>query len=1039
MNLSQLAFRYRPVVLLATVAAMLFGAFSYLSLPTREDPSITVREAVVSTRYAGLPAEQVEEWITKPLETRIRQVGEVEHIRSTSLRGQSLIHVEIQDRYFDLAQIWDDVRQKVEEARGQLPDGTEPPVMNDDFGNVAVVTAALTSDQFTQAEQLQIAEHVRARLYEVEGTRKVELHGVQPERIYIDISESRLANLGLTPVQLASQLSDRNVMSPAGVMESGEQRLALQVSGEFPDLDALRASDIHLPDGGTIRLTDLGSVTRGYVDPPTQTAYHNGERAIVFAISMADGYSVLDYGAAVKSRLDDIKTQLPAGYTLDIMTFQADQVANAVYGVSLSVIQTLTIVLAVVVLFLGVRTGLIVGSTVPAVMLVTLALMGILDMTLQRMSLATLVIALGLLVDNAIVVAEDFKVRLAQGLSRDTALKQTGGELAMPLLSSTLTTILVFLPLMLAEHVSGEYTRSISIVIALSLLTSWLLSLTVVPIWCYRFMKRPADNPDSGSHQQLPAPAALSDRLFRGMSSKYEIVLRRCLRHRPLFLLAVVALLVLGIGLMQVVPKKFFPDSDRQQVLVYLDMPSDSASSATDQQVQAVSRALTDSLGHQLTGVAAYAGFGGPRFVLSLTPIDPAPNKGFLVLNVTQRNQVAPVMTAVRQLLAQEFPQLAAQVTRMFLGPSDSNLLEILVKGPDREVLYDTAARVAEELRAMQGSRDVRQSWEARIPSLRIQVNQAQADRAGVTSADIANSLKGAIDGHTLSQLRQGDTLVPIVLRYPEAVRSRLERLKSLVIYPLNAPGEGVPLSQVATIELDDGYYRIDRHDLVRAITIEGRNDGLTAEDMVPHIAPALEKLEASLPQGHWIEFNGVVVQSAEGQAAMQANLPLCLGLILILLVAQFNSYKRPLLIVVTIPLVILGVSLGLLALRADFGFMVLLGIYSLAGIIINNAIVLIERIDRERQADSASLQEAVVRASVRRLRPIVMSAATTILGLLPLIVGKDPLFYAMASAMAFGLGLGTLMSLGVVPVLYTYFFAGESGKMPHTTENNVA
>jgi multidrug efflux pump len=241
MNLSQLAFRYRPVVLLSTVAAMLFGAFSYFSLPTREDPGITVREAVVSTRYAGLPAEQVEEWITKPLETRIRQVEEVEHIRSTSLRGQSLIHVEIQDRYFDLAQIWDDVRQKVEEARGQLPDGTEPPFLNDDFGNVAVVTAALTSEQFTQAEQLQIAEHVRARLYEVEGTRKVELHGVQPERIYIDISESRLANLGLTPVQLASQLSDRNVMSPAGVMESGEQRLALQVSGEFPDLDALRA------------------------------------------------------------------------------------------------------------------------------------------------------------------------------------------------------------------------------------------------------------------------------------------------------------------------------------------------------------------------------------------------------------------------------------------------------------------------------------------------------------------------------------------------------------------------------------------------------------------------------------------------------------------------------------------------------------------------------------------------------------------------------------------------------------------------------
>lgn len=1035
MNLTQLAFHYRPVVLLATIAAMLFGAFSYVSLPTREDPSITVREAVVSTRHEGLPAEQIEEWITKPLETRIRQVAEVEHLRSTSLRGQSLIHVEIQDRYFDLEQIWDDVRQKVEDARSQLPEGTGPPVLNDDFGDVAVVTAALTSEQFTQAEQLQIAEHVRARLYSVEGTRKVALHGVQPERIYIDINESRLANLGLTPTQLAAQLSNRNVISPAGVMESGEQRLALQVSGAFPDLEALRATDIRLPGGGTVRLADLGPVSRGYLDPPTQTVYHNGKRAIVFAISMSDGYSVLDYGAAVKARLAEIANSLPAGYALDIMTFQADQVANAVYGVSLSVAQTLAIVLAVVVLFLGVRTGLIVGATVPAVMLVTLALMGIADMTLQRMSLATLVIALGLLVDNAIVVAEDFKVRLAQGHSRDTALEQTGRELAMPLLSSTLTTILVFLPLMLAEHVSGEYTRSISIVIALSLLTSWLLSLTVVPIWCHRFMKRPEDNPSGLDGSQEAEAATLSDRLFQVMSNGYETVIRRCLRHRAMFLALVVALLALGIGLMQIVPKKFFPDSDRQQVLVYLDLPSDSAPSATDQRVQAISQALTEFLGDRLTGVAAYAGFGGPRFVLSLTPIDPAPNKGFLVLNVAQRDQVAPVMAATRRLLAREFPGLASQVTRMFLGPSDSNLLEILVKGPDREVLYDTAARVAEELRAMPGARDVRHSWEARIPSLRIEVNQAQADRAGVTSSDIANSLKGAIDGHTLSQLRQGDTLVPIVLRYQHEVRSRLERLKSLVVYPLNAPGEGLPLSQVATINLDDGYYRIDRHNLVRAITIEGRNDALTAEDMVPHIAPALASLEASLPPGHWIEFNGVVVQSAEGQAAIQANLPLCLGLILILLVAQFNSYKRPLLIVVTIPLVILGVSIGLLALQADFGFMVLLGIYSLAGIIINNAIVLIERIDRERQSEEVALQEAVVRASVRRLRPIVMSAATTILGLLPLIVGKDPLFYAMASAMAFGLGLGTVMSLGLVPVLYTYFFARESGKMPQSTE----
>lgn len=1036
MNLSQLAYRFRPVVLLTVVIAMLYGALSYVSLPAREDPEIIVREAVVSTEHPGLPAEQVEELITKPLEVGIRQVPEVEHIRSTSMRGRSMIHVEIQDRYFDLDQIWDGVRQEVARARSGLPEGTVDPVVNDDFGDVAVVTVALTADEFSQAEQLQVAEHVRTELYGIKGTRKVELHGVQPQRIHIDISESRMTSLSLTPAQLAGQLASRNVLSPAGVMEAGDQRLALQVSGEYPDIDALRASEIRLPNGGTLRLGDLGRIEHGYVEPPRRTAYHNGKRAIVFAISMLDGHSVLEYGARVRERLEQIQASLPAGYGLEIMTFQAEQVANAVYGVSISVLQTLIIVMAVVVLFLGRRTGLIVGFTVPAVMLVTLAVMGMAGMTLQRMSLATLVISLGLLVDNAIVVAEDFKVRLGRGNTRDEALKRTCAELALPLLSSTLTTILVFLPLMLAEHVSGEYTRSISLVIAIALMTSWLLSLTLVPVLCYRFLKAPVQGDTTAAGNGLSGE--LSDRLFRAMSGGYETLLRCWLRHRRLFLMVVVLLLVLGIGLMQLVPKKFFPDSDRQQVLVYLDLPSDTAASATDRQVRAVGRAILgdERLSQWVTGVSAYAGYGGPRFVLSLTPIDPAPNKGFLVLNVSQRDRMAEVMQSTRRLLAREFPQVSPQVTRMFLGPSDSNLLEIQVKGADREVLYTAAREVAERLESLPGTRDVRQSWEARIPALAIEVNQAQARRAGITSADIARSLRGAIDGHTLSHLRQGDKRIPVVLRYQEEVRTSVERLHSLVVYPSESGGPGVALSQVAQVTLDDGYFRIDRHNMVRAITIESRNDALTAEDMVPEIAPALAELEAGLPPGHWIEFNGVVTQSAEGQAAMQANLPLCLGLIFILLVAQFNSYKRPLLIVVTIPLIVLGVSAGLLVMRADFGFMVLLGIYSLAGIIINNAIVLIERIDRERGHPGMALEEAVIQASVRRLRPIVMSATTTILGFLPLIVGRDPLFYAMASAMAFGLGLGTLMSLGVVPVLYTYFFARESGKMTAQTDH---
>ncbi len=1020
MNLSQIAHRRRPVVYLATLLAMLFGLYSYFTLPAREDPKITVREAVVTTAYPGLPAAQVEENITKPLEESIRTLGEVERIASTSMRGRSILHVEIQDRYFDLDQIWDEMRQRVEAARDRLPEGTRDPVINDDFGDVAVVTAALTAEDFPQAEQQEIAEHVRATLYGVPGTKRVELLGIREQRVFIDIAEARLAELGLTPGDLAEQIQSRNIYPPGGVLEAGDQRLALEVSGEFETLEALGDTELRLPDGATLRLRDLGEIRRGYEDPTDKAAYYNGEPAIVFAVSMLEGESVLDFGHAVRQRLDEMRASLPAGYQLDIMTFQPEQVANAVFGVTQSVLQTLAIVLGVVILFLGVRTGLIVGSIIPTVMLTTLAIMGLADITLQRASLATLVIALGLLVDNAIVVAEDFKTRLEAGRSRDQALDETGGELALPLLSSSLTTILVFLPLMLAEHAAGEYTRSISLVIAITLLASWALSLTVTPTLCHRFLKSPPGRTPPDAAGTAPN---LSDRAFGWVSRRYGRGLARVLHHRPLFLTGMALALVAGVAMMQVVPKKFFPDSDRNQVLVTIDFPSDIAADVTDRRVQALSRELLEapSLGDDVTGVAAYAGFGGPRFVLSLSPLDPAPNKGFLVLNVADRERVSAVIRATRTRLATRHPDLSPQVTRMFLGPSDSTLLQVQVKGPDRGVLFAAAGEVEDILHGLDGTRDVRQSWEARIPSLTIEVDQARARAAGITSKDIARSLSGALDGYRLSHYREGDDIIPVVMRYADEQRESLAHLETLTVYPLGAPGEGVPLNQVADIRLDNGYYRIDRENLVRTITVEGRHRRLTAEDMVPRLEPALRELEASLPPGHWIEFDGVVKESREGQAALQANLPLCLGLIVVLLVAQFNSFKRPLIIVATIPLVIVGVALGLIASGANFGFMVLLGIYSLAGIIINNAIVLIDRIDIERRDPALSGRDALVRASARRLRPILMSAITTILGFLPLIIGRDPLFYGMAAAMAGGLGVGTLLSLGMVPVLYSY------------------
>ncbi len=1016
MSFSEHAFHHRPVVLMIVAVLMVYGAVSYLKLPAREDPAITIREAVVTTLYPGLSAERVERLITKTLEEAIRRVPEVEAITSTSLAGRSTIHVEIHDVFFDLDQIWDEVREEIATATADLPAGASQPELNDDFGDVAVVTAALTADGFAMRDMADIAQHIRDTLYTVAGTQRVDLLGVQDERIFIEIENARIAELGITPDRLIGDLETQNVIRPGGTIDTGERDFLIEPTGNFESVAELEETLIRVPDSGDlVPLRDLARVSRATIDPPERRAYHNGVPAIIIAVAMRDDVRVLDYAPRVRALLAALEATLPVGYRLEIVTDQSDQVATAVYGVSASVLQTLAIVCAVVVLFLGLRTGLIVGSIVPAVMLVTLAVMGFTEMPLERMSLATLVIALGLLVDNGIVIAEDFKRRLEDGEDRASALGASGRELALPLLSSTLTTILVFLPLMLAEHVAGEYTRAISLVILISLLTSWLVAITVTPTLCHAFIRI---KPRSAGARGGP-----SQRLFDALTTGYTALLRRLLRRRRLFIALVLALLVGGVAGIAHAPKRFFPDSDRTQVLVYIDLPAGVSSRTTDATLRRVFAALDQPgrLAH-VTGHAAYIGFGGPRFVLSLTPVDPAPNRAFMVLDVDTLAHMDATIAELRALLREEFPELSARAARMFLGPSDSGVIEVQVRGPDADYIYAMADRVVAALAAVPGTIDLRHDWENRISRLKVEVDQARARRAGVSSRDVATAMAAYLSGRQVTEFREGDDIFPVMVRAVADERGDLERLRSLTVFPAGG-GEPVPLMQVAELRLVNDFAAIAREDLVRTVTVEARNTHLTAEDMVPLITPALDALRAELPPGYEIVFDGVVTKSAEGRAALSANLPLCIALMLVLLVAQFNGYARPAIIVATIPPLLIGASLGLTLSGANFGFMPILGIYALAGIVVNNAIVLIDRIDLERALPGADPHEAVIRAAARRLRPILMTTVTTIFGLSPLIIGRDPLFYGMASVIAGGLTVATLITLGLTPALYTLIF----------------
>lgn len=855
-----------------------------------------------------------------------------------------------------------------------------------------------------------IAQHIRDTLYGVEGTKKIEILGRQEERIFLEASNAKLAQLGISPQSLINELQKQNIVRSGGEVNTGAISFIVEPSGNFNNLADIGDTYISIPNTEDfIALKDVVSLRRDFIDPPDKTAYLNGQSAIFFAISMLPENNLLEYAPRVLNKINEIESSLPIGYNLEIATYQADQVAKTINGVSVNVLQTLAIVLVVVILFLGLRTGLIVGAIVPFVMLTTLSIMQFSDMKLERMSLATLIISLGLLVDNGIVIAEDFKRRLEDGVDRYNAMLQGSKELAIPLLSSSVTTVLFFLPLMLAEHVAGEYTRSISLVILITLLTSWILALCVTPLLCYFFITLPANKEPT---REEPG------KFYR----YYETFLHWLLKHKALFMTAMLALFIGSILSMKYVAKQFFPDSDRTQILVNIDLPNGTSSTETNRQMKDIFTWLEDDTRFDfIESYSAYVGFSGPRFVMSLNPEDPAQNKGFMVLNVKDNTDISATVLTLDEQIEHDFPNVSARVKKMFLGPSDSSTIKIQVKGPDKEVIYKKAQQIMAVLHDVPNTIDIRTDWENLITKIDVQIDQHRAKRSGLTSEEIAQALDAYFSGSKITEFREGDNIIPIVLRAEQAERQSLDRLRTLNIYS-NKTGKTVPLFQVANLAPYNQFSIIHHEDLFRTISIQARNTDVAAEDLKLIIDAKIQALAADLPINHNIEYDGVIKESRAAQKALGASMPIVLGLILILLVAQFNSFRQAAVITLTIPLSFIGAVLGLFLMQAPFGFMVTLGLYSLAGIIINNAIVLIDRIKIE-TASGKSDYQAVVDACLTRLRPIAMTTITTVMGLLPLILGKDPLFYGMANVIAFGLGIGTILTLAVVPALYCGFY----------------
>lgn len=1007
--ITRFALNNQPFAAVVLIGIILGGFMTLVGFPSQEDPEITIREAVVTAAFPGMAPERVENLITRPIEEGLREIPEIKDIRSTSKTGVSVVHVTVYDRYFDLAPIWQDVRNKMRALQNDLPEGTRGPSVNDEFGSVSIATVALRGDGFSLEEMRDAARDVRNGLYAVPGIAKVDLYGVQVERVYLEVRNARLAELGLTPFQLLQTLQNQNVILPGGSVEAFGEIVVIEPSGNFESVQSIADTVIEIPNTGEVTyLRDFATIERAFVDPPDRPAYYNGDPAIILSIQMTEGKDIVGLGERLTQRIHDLENTLPIGYTLDFATFQPAQVESSINDFGINLLETLGIVLAVVLLFLGIRTGLIVGLIVPTTMLAGIILMRQLDLLLQSVSIAAMIIALGLLVDNGIVIAEDIRRRLGEGTPRRDAALPAGRELSIPLLTSSLTTVLAFLPLLLAENVSGEFVRSLAQVLTLVLLSSWLIAIYVTPLLCYWFVRAPAANSDQGS--------ARNGAFYRF----YRALLSAILRFRWPFLAANIGVLVVAFWAFGFVPQQFFPKSERAQFLVYFNLVNGASSRETDRVVRQFSDWLGDKeINPEIVNHVSYVGDGGPRFYLTLTPVDPDTHVAFILVNTTDDADRAALMQRTRAYILENLPEVRPEVKELSRGPSEEGLVEFRISGPDGNELLSAADQLRAGFRTIPGTVGIKDDWGNLVKKFVVEVDQARARRAGVTSEEIAAALNSFLSGAQVTSYREGDQSIPVILRGDEDERFNLDRVRTLNVYS-SARGTTVPLLQVATFRPVFQFGQIQRRNLERTITVSAKNTRLYAAELADAMKPTLASID--LPRGYRVEIGGEIEKSAESQAALSANMPVALAGILLLLVLQFRSIRKPLIIVITVPLAMIGAIVGLLAMGATFGFMETLGFLSLAGIIINNAIVLLDRIEIELAAGRPP-DDAVIQAGVMRLRPILMTTLTTILGLLPLILFGGDLWYGIASAIAWGLGIGTIMTLGVVPALYAIFY----------------
>ena len=1017
MDLTRFAIANNRVTAVLLLAVLFAGYNAYVTMEQAMDPGFTIRTAQVVTRFPGASPERVEKLVTDKIETAIQELPELDFVASTSKTGISIVSANIRSEFTAMRPIWDNLRRKVNEAARSLPEGAEAPEVNDEFGDVYGTIAAITGDGYDYRELRDFARQLRDSMLRLENVGKVDIWGIQEERIFIEYNDARLAELGLSVSQIGQILQSRNILISGGSLRAGGERLELEPSGNFNNVEELRRTVIGAPNRpDLLYLEDVAEITRGYIDPPSGKVRANGRPALVLAVSVRQGGNVVALGAEVEALLARVRNQYPLGIELETVAFEPERVEKKVNEFADNVLQAVAIVLVSMLAMLGLRTGLIVASLVPSAMLMSLMVMQWMGLGLNQMTLASLIIALGMLVDNAIVMSESIMVSMSEGLSPVEAAVGSAKELRIPLLTSSLTTSAAFLPIYLAEGTMGEYTGVLFVVVTIALLCSWLLALTAIPLLCTRFLR-------------VKPTAAGADAFDTRFYRFYRGALLVCLRFPPLSLALVLAIFFLAMQGFGLIPNLFFPPDDTPMMTAKLEAPLGTSIEQTERLVADLDAFVAAELlraegrPQGVVNWSSYVGQGAPRFTLSYAPPPSSPEYAYLLFNLTSADVIPNFSRKIERFCAERYPSVIATVGPLSLGSVIENPVEVRISGPDRGRVFALVETVKERMRSVEGTKNINDDWGRQTKKLTVVIDEPRARRSGVTHRDVAMSLQSVLNGYQATEYREGTELIPVTIRSIEAQRQDVSKLESLNVYS-QSQGTAVPLMQVADLALEWQPAKILRRNRLTTVTVSSElADGVTAMRIVTPLAAWLEREQASWPPGYFYEFGGELEESAENQGAVSAKLPYAGLFIVILLVVQFNSLRRPLIIVMTIPLALIGVVIGLLAAQSYFGFMTLLGLISLAGIVINNAIVLLDRIAIEINDNGREPPQAIIEAAQRRLRPILLTTVTTVGGLLPLWLGGGPMWESMAIAIIFGLIFATLLTLGVVPVLYALFF----------------